>query len=79
MKRINRGLKAIRLIIVMVFAMLTPIIAFADDEISAFESANDAVKHMKVGWNLGNTLDAHNGQRVTDPKVSEIMWGQPVT
>lgn len=79
MKRINRGLKAIRLIIVMVFAMLTPIIAFADDEISTFESANDAVKHMKVGWNLGNTLDAHNGQRVTDPKVSEIMWGQPVT
>lgn len=79
MKRINRGLKAIRLIIVMAFAMLTPIIAFADDEISAFESANDAVKHMKVGWNLGNTLDAHNGQRVTDPKVSEIMWGQPVT
>ncbi len=79
MKRINRGLKAIKLIIVMVFAMLTPIIAFADDEISAFESANDAVKHMKVGWNLGNTLDAHNGQRVTDPKVSEIMWGQPVT
>ena len=63
----------------MVFAMLIPIIAFADDEISAFESANDAVKHMKVGWNLGNTLDAHNGQRVTDPKVSEIMWGQPVT
>lgn len=63
----------------MTFAMLTPIIAFADDEISAFESANDAVKHMKVGWNLGNTLDAHNGQRVTDPKVSEIMWGQPVT
>lgn len=79
MKRINRGLKAIRLIIVMAFAMLIPIIAFADDEISAFESANDAVKHMKVGWNLGNTLDAHNGQRVTDPKVSEIMWGQPVT
>ena len=79
MKRINRGLKAIRLIIVMAFAMLTPIIAFADDEISTFESANDAVKHMKVGWNLGNTLDAHNGQRVTDPKVSEIMWGQPVT
>lgn len=79
MKRINRGLKAIRLIIVMAFAMLIPIIAFADDEISAFESASDAVKHMKVGWNLGNTLDAHNGQRVTDPKVSEIMWGQPVT
>ncbi len=63
----------------MAFAMLIPIIAFADDEISTFESANDAVKHMKVGWNLGNTLDAHNGQRVTDPKVSEIMWGQPVT
>ena len=79
MKRIDKGFKAIRLIIVMAFAMFTPIIVWADGENGAFESANDAVKNMKVGWNLGNTLDAHNGQRVTDPKVSETMWGQPVT
>ena len=79
MKRIDKGFKAIRLIIVMAFAMFTPVIVWADGENGAFESANDAVKNMKVGWNLGNTLDAHNGQRVTDPKVSETMWGQPVT
>ena len=79
MKRIDKGFKAIRLIIVMAFAMFTPIIVWADGENGAFESANDAVKNMKVGWNLGNTLDAHNGQRVTDPKVSETMWGQPIT
>ena len=79
MERIDKGFKAIRLIIVMAFAMFTPIIVWADGENGAFESANDAVKNMKVGWNLGNTLDAHNGQRVTDPKVSETMWGQPVT
>lgn len=25
-----------------------------------FESAADAVVNMRVGWNLGNTLDAHS-------------------
>ena len=26
-----------------------------------FETAVQAVRNMKVGWNLGNTLDANNG------------------
>ena len=53
-----------------------------------FESANDAVKNMGVGWNLGNTLEA-NKQSVTDfydPTYwgqqgleSETCWGQPET
>lgn len=52
------------------------------------ETATDAVKNMGVGWNLGNTLDAHKtsgkdisaisywGQQGVD---SETYWGQPVT
>jgi len=43
------------------------------------EKATEAVKNMGVGWNLGNTLDAHNGQRMTDVVRSETTWGQPVT
>lgn len=44
-----------------------------------FETATEAVKNMAVGWNLGNTLDAHNAQRETDIVRSETWWGQPVT
>ena len=44
-----------------------------------FETAVQAVRNMKVGWNLGNTLDANNGSRMTDITQSETYWGQPVT
>jgi len=50
-----------------------------------FETATEAVKNMKVGWNLGNTLDAAPTDReglIYDPSnyVSyESDWGQPVT
>ena len=44
-----------------------------------FETAVQAVRNMKVGWNLGNTLDANNGSRMTDVTQSETYWGQPVT
>lgn len=54
----------------------------------SFESAEEAVKHMGVGWNLGNTLDANN-QTITDVTNndywgqqgldSETCWGQPKT
>ena len=53
-----------------------------------FETANEAVKNMGVGWNLGNTLDA-NSQTITDitnvgywgqqDLSSETCWGQPYT
>lgn len=52
-----------------------------------FEKASDAVKNMKVGWNLGNTLDSHSGstenmwiEYYTDrtPSKYETAWGQPV-
>lgn len=53
-----------------------------------FEAAKDAVKNMRVGWNLGNTLDAASGdttnmwiEKYTNrtPDKYETAWGQPVT
>lgn len=38
-------------------------------------SAADLVKQMKIGWNLGNTLDATGGDGVD----AETSWGNPVT
>ena len=53
-----------------------------------WESAATAVRNMRVGWNLGNTLDAHSGD-VTHMWIEtkanlttadyERAWGQPVT
>ena len=45
-----------------------------------FESATDAVKNMGLGWNLGNTLDAHDGTKTwKTTEEHETCWGQPVT
>lgn len=38
-------------------------------------SAADVVKQMRIGWNLGNTLDATGGEGLT----AETSWGCPVT
>lgn len=44
-------------------------------EIAIADNAVDYAKSMKLGWNLGNTLDA-----VTSSSLdSETMWGQPKT
>ncbi|MDE6371719.1 MAG: glycoside hydrolase family 5 protein, partial [Duncaniella sp.] len=53
-----------------------------------FETAAQAVANMRLGWNLGNTLDSNSGdlenmwiERWTERKPSdyETAWGQPVT
>ena len=45
-----------------------------------FETAQEAVKNMGVGWNLGNTLDANDGTKTwTTTAEHETCWGQPVT
>ena len=47
-----------------------------------FETAAEAVKNMKVGWNLWNTLDSHSGGAdwgLTKPQDWETCWGNPVT
>ena len=63
--------------LLMVSVAFSIICAKAQD--ADFETASEAVKNMKVGWNLGNTLDANNGARMTDIVQSETYWGQPVT
>nr|ADD82896.1 cellulase [uncultured bacterium] len=42
-----------------------------NEDISPGESAADFVAKVKIGWNLGNTLDAHPG--------GETSWGNPLT
>ena len=41
----------------------------------------DIVDNMGVGWNLGNTLDAHNDNLTINdaPEVHETCWGNPET
>lgn len=54
----------------------------------SFETAAEAVSNMRVGWNLGNTLDSHSSdvnnmwiEAWSDRKPAnyETAWGQPVT
>jgi len=53
-----------------------------------FETAAEAVANMRLGWNLGNTLESNSGdvnnmwiERWTQRRPSdyETAWGQPVT
>ena len=53
-----------------------------------FETAAEAVANMRVGWNLGNTLDSNSGNvnnmwieawTNRSPSAYETAWGQPVT
>ena len=53
-----------------------------------FEQATDAIEHMRVGWNLGNTLDCNSGDTLhmwiednkgRTPYTYETAWGQRVT
>ena len=55
---------------------------------NTFESAREAVDNMRLGWNLGNTLDSNSGDTLnmwiehwTNRASSdyEKAWGQPVT
>lgn len=38
-------------------------------------SSKELVKEIKIGWNLGNTMDATGGTGI----MSETSWGNPVT
>jgi len=41
-------------------------------------TSQEIVDDMKIGWNLGNTLDA-TGSTGSDPLASETSWGNPKT
>lgn len=57
-------------------AAAAPADSWSDDmkEMRDISSA-ELVKEIKIGWNLGNTMDATGGSGV----MSEISWGNPVT
>ena len=46
-----------------------------------FETATQAVANMKIGWNLGNTLDSHDSSDKigTDWRYCEGYWSEPPT
>lgn len=77
-------MKSLRLTFLMAVMALYANIAVAAD----FETATNAVANMKVGWNLGNTLESNSGsltnmwiEKWTDrsPTAYETAWGQKVT
>lgn len=71
-------------------SILYALIAFACSSICAqnIETADEAVANMRIGWNLGNTLDSNSGDlnymwiensNKRRPSDYETAWGQPVT
>ena len=58
--------------------MVIPDVSIEPKEIPASD-AMEFVKNMKVGWNLGNTLEAHNGANPGDELSTETCWGNPET
>lgn len=72
-----------KLIPSLIFTVMCGLTAWATD----FETATSAVSNMRVGWNLGNTLDSNSGdvnnmwiEKWTGrtPSDYEKAWGQPV-
>jgi endoglucanase len=41
-------------------------------------TAQEIVEDMKIGWNLGNSLDSH-GSGYSTPTAAETSWGNPAT
>ena len=75
-----------RIVLTMILMITGLVQSWAQHE--PFETAEDAVKNMRLGWNLGNTLDANSGD-VTNmwiekwsgrtPADYEKAWGQVPT
>lgn len=73
-----------KLSILVLFLISTVLAGSADD----FETADEAVANMRVGWNLGNTLESNSGDTLNmwiehwterRPSDYETSWKQPVT
>ena len=69
-----------RKVLLTLAAALLPFTVITVTNAQTFETATNAVKNMGVGWNLGNTLDAHDASKTwTTTEQHETWWGQPVT
>lgn len=78
----NLFMKRIYLSLALIISAATPLLA------RDFEDAQTAVSNMRIGWNLGNTLDSNSGDKNNmwieqysngSPADYETAWGQPVT
>ena len=73
-----------RIFVIIVVLILTGIaFLFAFNNMFGFETAQQAVDNIKVGWNLGNTLES-NGDWIGlysdgKPENYETAWGNPIT
>lgn len=56
--------------------LLTMLPVFASAEELTGLTASEVVAQMGLGWNLGNTFDAHNGRK-TPVSTHETVWGNP--
>ncbi len=70
---------------ILTILLLTPVLTTSATD---FETATSAVANMRVGWNLGNTLDSNSGDinnmwiekwSSRRPSDYETAWGQPIT
>ena len=61
-----------------IFTIICLLATFITLHAQEFETATEAVKNMKVGWNLGNTFDSHE-IGVTGVTETETLRGQAVT
>ena len=70
---------------ILTILLLTPVLTTSATD---FETATSAVANMRVGWNLGNTLDSNSGdinnmwiEKWTSRRTAdyETAWGQPIT
>ncbi len=48
-------------------------------EETVFESSYEAVANMRIGWNIGNSLDSAVNLSGTQTSAFETAWGNPVT
>ena len=62
------------LLVAMLLLTMLPLCASAE-ELTGL-TAKEVVAQMGLGWNMGNTFDAHNGRKVP-VSTHETVWGNP--
>ena len=84
----SHRLPLVCLLLAALTTFVLPSIVAADEVTQDFESAQEAVEHMRLGWNLGNTLDSNSGDTLNmwieankgrTVTTYETAWGQKTT
>jgi len=81
-------MKLLRFFVTLLLLHATILLMAQGSKVSHIESAQEAVGNMRIGWNLGNTLDSNSGDTLNmwieadkhrTPATYETAWGQKVT